>query len=66
MEMNAAQVEAVVRQVLNNISGTSVSTTATAGPIPSKVRVGMLTELGKMEIKEFPMPEVGDNDLLVR
>lgn len=31
MEMNAAQVEAVVRQVLNNISGTSASTTATAG-----------------------------------
>ncbi len=67
MEMNSAQVEAVVRSVLNSLSAAPTSaSTASAGSIPSKVRVGMLTELGKMEVKEFPMPEVGDDDLLVK
>lgn len=68
MEMNASQVEAIVKQVLNNLSGTPVSA-GTAGAcraIPDKARVAMLTELGKMEIREFPMPEVGDDDLLVK
>ncbi len=69
MEMNAAQVEAVVRQVLDSISGNaggSPRTFGKSGSIPDKVHVGMLTELGKMEVKEFPMPEVGDDDLLVK
>ncbi len=69
MEINDKQIEAIVKQVLNNLSGTSTSTGSSshaAGPIPSKVRVAMLTELGKMEVKEFPMPEVGDDDILVR
>lgn len=65
MEMNAAQVEAIVKSVLNNLSGDAQSNTA-SGPIPSTVKVGFLTQIGKMEIKEYPMPEVGDDDLLVR
>ena len=65
MEMNAAQVEAIVKSVLNNLNGDSAAP-ASAGPIPSTVKVGFLTQLGKMEIKEYPMPEVGDDDLLVR
>lgn len=67
MAMNASQIEEIVKQVLNSVSGTSVSAASSfSGTIPSKVRVAMLTELGKMEVKEFPMPEVGDNDLLVK
>ncbi len=67
MAMNASQIEEIVKQVLNSVSGTSVSSASSfGGVVPSKVRVAMLTELGKMEIKEFPMPEVGDDDLLVK
>ena len=67
MAMNASQIEEIVKQVLNSVSGTSVSSASSfGGAVPSKVRVAMLTELGKMEIKEFPMPEVGDDDLLVK
>ena len=66
MEMNAAQVEAIVKSVLNNLSGDVASTSAASGPIPSTVKVGFLTQLGKMEVKEYPMPEVGDDDLLVK
>ena len=66
MEMNASQVEAIVKQVLNSLSGNGAASGAQAGPVPPKARVAMLTEPGKMEIREFPMPEVGDDDLLVR
>ncbi len=66
MEMNQNQVEAIVRQVLSNLSdGGSVAPKA-AGPIPKTARVAMLTGIEKMEIKEFPMPEVGDDDILVK
>lgn len=68
MEMNASQVEAIVKQVLDSISGTPVSTgTSPAGKeIPKTARVAMLTSLEHFEIKEFPIPEVGDDDILVR
>lgn len=66
MEMNASQIEEIVKQVLSNVSGRPLAGVPESGNIPSKVRVGMLTELGKMEVKEFPMPEVGDDDILVK
>ena len=66
MEMNAAQVEAIVKSVLSNLNGDVPQASATAGPIPSTVKVGFLTEIGKMEVREYPMPEVGDDDILVR
>ncbi|MCR5580871.1 MAG: zinc-binding dehydrogenase [Pseudobutyrivibrio sp.] len=66
MEMNAAQVEAIVKSVLDNLSGDGTSTGSAAGPIPSTVKVGFLTQIGKMEVREYPMPEVGDDDLLVK
>ncbi len=69
MEMNENQVEAIVRQVLNNLSGTSAAgsaSSAAGGPIPKTAHVAMLTSLEHFEIKEFPMPEVGDDDILVK
>ena len=70
MEMNTEQVEAIVKQVLSSLSatpsGVAAPSKASNGTIPAKARVAMLTELGKMEVKEFPMPEVGDDDLLVK
>ena len=72
MEMNASQVEEIVKQVLNSLSGTSVSgglaygTAASTGDIPRTAHVAMLTSLENFEIKEFPMPAVGDDDILVK
>ncbi|MBP5151860.1 MAG: zinc-binding dehydrogenase [Lachnospiraceae bacterium] len=67
MDFNNEQIEAIVKQVLNNLSGnTSTASAPTGGPVPKTARVAMLTELGKVEVKEFPMPEVGDDDVLVR
>ncbi len=69
MEMSSSQVEAIVKQVLSSLSADPAASTvskAPAGSIPRTAHVAMLTGLEKFEIKEFPMPEVGDDDLLVR
>lgn len=69
MEMNENQVEAIVRQVLNNLSGSTAlgkTSAGAGGDIPKTAHVAMLTSLENFEIKEFPMPEVGDDDILVK
>jgi len=67
MEMNSTQVEAIVKQVLSQLSGAPAASASTGSKaIPKTARVAMLTGLEKMEIKEFPMPEVGDDDILVK
>ncbi len=68
MAMNSSQVEEIVRQVLGQLSSTSTTTTSSSGSreIPKTAHVAMLTALEKVEIKEYPMPEVGDDDILVR
>ncbi len=68
MDINNQQIEEIVKQVLSNLSGTGTVSRGTSSnvSIPAKARVAMLTELGKMEVKEFPMPEVGDDDILVK
>lgn len=67
MEMNASQVEAIVKQVLDNLSGTPDGNAGKGSrDIPKTAHVAVLTALEKVEIKEYPMPEVGDDDILVK
>ena len=67
MNMSSSQVEAIVKQVLSQLSGSSVASSSTGSKdIPKTAHVAMLTALEKVEIKEYPMPEVGDDDILVR
>lgn len=67
MEMNAFQVEEIVKQVLDNLSGTSAHTSSAGSrEIPKTAHVAVLTALEKIEIKEYKMPEVGDDDILVK
>ena len=67
MEMSSSQVEAIVKQVLNQLSGAPAASTSTGSKdIPKTARVAMLTSLENIEIKEYPMPEVGDDDVLVK
>ena len=67
MDMNSSNIEAIVRQVLTEMNGAAPAAAPSAsGPIPSTAHVAMLTELEKFEIKEYPMPAVGDDDILVR
>ena len=65
--MDSKNIEEIVRQVLSGIkAGNSVSAPKAAGPIPEKARVAMLVEKGRFELQEYKIPEVGDDDILVR
>ncbi len=71
MQMSNSQVEAIVKQVLNQLTGSSAPAAATVSStgskeIPKTAHVAMLTALETVEIKEYPMPEVGDDDILVK
>ena len=63
MEMNSANVEAVVKQVLESMLEKKVPEAAPAqkaagNEIPKTAHVAMLTALEHFEIKEYPMPEI--------
>ena len=69
MNMNAANIEEIVKQILANMQGgapAAAPVATPAGEIPKTAKVAMLTQLEKFEIKEYPMPEVGDDDILVK
>lgn len=64
--MNEKDIESIVKQVLQGMTGDSKQTSAAGGAIPKTSRVAMLTALEKYEIKEYPIPPVGDDDILVK
>ncbi len=66
MDINSSNIEQIVRQVLDSMNGKAAVAPAVQGTIPATARVAMLTDLEKIEIKEYPMPRVGDDDILVR
>ena len=76
MDMNNVNIEEIVKQVLSGMTGnapaaqaapTAAPVAPTADPvIPKTAHVAMLTALEHYEIKEFPKPEVGDDDILVK
>lgn len=69
MNISSENVEQIVRQVLQEMSGKgdAVKTAPkAAGSVPAKSRAAMLTALENYEIKEFPIPELGDDDILVK
>ncbi len=67
MELSAAQVESIVRRVLGDMGGASASSApASAGRVPKTAKVAMLTAKKHFEVKEFPIPPLEDDDILVR
>lgn len=68
MDMNSVNVEAIVKQVLEGLmeKQSAPAAPAAAGAIPKTARVAMLTSLEHYDIKEYPIPEIGDDDMLVK
>ena len=69
MDLNTNDIEAIVKQVISNMK--SAPSTASAaqtspGEIPKTARVAMLTKLEHFDVKEFPVPPLGDDDVLVK
>ncbi len=65
MNFSEEHIEELVQAVLKEI-GTASKASAGSKEIPKTARVAMLTAKEKFEVKEFPIPEVGDDDILVR
>lgn len=73
MDANITNIEEIVKQVLAGMTGSTAGTaasapaaSASAGDIPKTAHVAVLTGLEHFDVKEYPMPEVGDDDILVR
>ncbi len=66
--MNNAEIEAIVRSVIAGMQdgGCNSGSSASCGAIPTKAKAAVLTELGHFDIKEFDIPELGDEDILVK
>ena len=62
MNITSSQVEAIVRRIL----GESLSSTTPAGGVPKTGKVAMLTAQKTIEVKEFPIPTLEDDDILVK
>jgi len=62
LETNNVDIEKIVKQVLASM--TTNDNTSKAAPNTS--RVAMLTALEHYDIKEYPIPEIGDDDILVK
>lgn len=65
MDINEQNIEQIVKQVLDNMKG-APSAVSAPRDIPKTARVAMLTALEHYDIKEYPIPEVGDDDILVK
>ncbi len=65
MDINSQNVEQIVRQVLQEMGGAKAPAKS-GGPVPEKSRAAMLTALEHYDIKEFPIPAIGDDDILVK
>ena len=65
MQVNEQDIQNIVRSVLSEMTS-SKPQASSSGSIPKTAKVSMLTGERKMEIMEFPIPEVGDDDILVK
>ena len=81
MDVKANDIEAIVRQVLSSLkegnatvpsleavpaaAAASAPKKAPAG-VPAKARVAMLTKLEHFDLNEYPIPALGDDDILVK
>lgn len=70
MDINQDKIQAIVQQVLAEMSPAAAKAAPKAAPsggaIPKTSRVAMLTKLENFELKEYPIPELGDDDILVK
>ena len=66
MDIKSTDIEKIVRQVLESIGNNGAAAPKAAGPIPATSKVAMLTKKEHFDIQEYPIPELGDDDILVK
>ncbi len=67
MNINENEIAKLVQAVIEEMNGKpATSKSAKSTGIPNKAKVAMLTKLGHFDIQEYPIPELGDDDILVK
>lgn len=64
MEINNINIEAIVKSILQEMTTGAEAPKAVSNA--NTARVGMMTAKEKIEIKEFNIPEIGDDEMLVK
>lgn len=64
--MNSVNIEEIVRQVLAGMDGAKPAAPSAGGAVSKTSKAAMLTALENYEIKEYTIPELGDEDILVK
>jgi L-iditol 2-dehydrogenase len=70
MDVNQVNIEEIIKQVLKEMSGKGTDRYVPPSPnkslVPKTARAAVLTSLKKIEVKEFNIPEIGDDEILVK
>ncbi len=66
MDMKSADIEKIVRQVLESMGSSAAPARTTSASIPATSRVAMLTKPEHFDLQEYPIPALGDDDILVK
>ena len=67
MQMNEQDIQSIVRSVLSEMTSSAPKAAPAASvSIPKTAKVSMLVGERKMEIQEYPIPAIGDDDILVK
>ena len=64
MEINNINIEAIVKSILQEMTTGAEAPKAVSNANTAKV--GMMTAKERIEIKEFNIPEIGDDEMLVK
>ncbi|QCX33955.1 zinc-binding dehydrogenase [Caloramator sp. E03] len=67
MDFNNVNIEEIVKQVLKEMRGSDTQKGEEKNNIiPNTARAAVLTDKRKIEVKEFPIPEISDDEMLVK
>lgn len=67
MELNNIDIESIVKQVMSQVSSDSVETNTVQNKVvPNIARVAMLTDIKKIEVKEYEIPSINDDEMLIK
>ena len=66
MDINQIDIQTIVSKVMESLGEEPKTQSNIAGDIPKMAKVAVLTAKEKIEVKEFEIPEINDNEVLVK
>lgn len=66
MDINSNDIEQIVKRVISSMNDGGSTASPANKAIPEKARVAVLTSLEHFDVKEYPIPKLGDGDILVK